>query len=1543
LRRLGANLRADGEQVRCTAPRGILTPSLRAEIARRKLEILLHLRHRPLSFGEESLWFLQQLQGDRADYNLSVAARLRGALDPASLARSLEAVARRHDMLRTTFMAVDGQPFRIVAAEPVVTLPLTDLGAWPADVREAELHRLAAAETRHPFDLARGPCWRAHLVRLDARDHVLIVAKHQIVSDGWSTQVLFRDLAASYRAFAAGTEPALEDLPMSYADFAEWQRASLEGDRLDALLAYWRRRLAGAPPALDLATDYARGIVETSEDGRQTLTLSNALSGALRALSRDEGVTPFMTLLAVFGALLHHYTGQDDVLVGSPNAGRNRPELASLIGFFVNTLVLRLDLSGDPTFRELLHRVRETAVSAYAHQELPFELLVEHLRPPRDVSRTPIFQAFFDMNAFASGRLALDDLTLDITRLHEPAAKFDLSLNVADVPTGFRLVLSYNTALFDGATVVAMLERYRMWLEAIVSDRTHRLSRPPWPHASSRGAPPPASLPGAGPSLASRFEAEVRRRPDAIAIDTEREVWSYADLNRRANRLARALLARLGRGSDRVALLFAHGAHMIAAILGVLKAGKTYVALDPLDPDERLRWLLEDAEASGLVTNADHAVTARELAGSSLAVLDVDDLGEPSTSEDIDLTVDPDALAYILYTSGSTGRPKGVMQTHRNVGYFTTTYAELLQLAHGDRLTLLPRYGSDAGVMDIFGALFTGATLAPFDLRRHEIAALPRWLARQAITVYHSTPTVYRHFLRSLIATTVFSSLRRVVIGGEAVHRDDIERGRRHVPPTCVFVNTFGPTESTMALINCVDRHTKIKRFAVSVGRPVPGTDVWLLDDARLPMHGHGVGEIAIRSPYISPGYWRRPDLTAAVFHADPAGGHARVYHTGDLGRRLPDGNLEYVGRNDWQVKVRGHRVEPGEIETVLREHPEIHDAAVVPVAGPDGDVHLIAYLVTASAPETLALRRRLQQRLPPHMLPAVFLACPDLPLTSTGKIDRRRLGRATIPPKQHDEDRVPHGALDTVIAGIWATVLGVAEIGRGDDFFELGGHSLLAVQVIARLRDAVGVEVPLRALFEAPTVADLARYVEEMRLKQALPPVPSLSRVSREHPLSASIAQEHIWAFDRLLPGVPVFTMRHGVLLSGPLDVAALQQSIDALVRRHEALRTTFAIADGPPAQVIADDVKVTVSVDDLRALPEAERAAATERLMVEDTLQPFDLRRGPLLRARVLRLGDDAHLLFVTAHHIIADGWSLGVIVDELARLYDAFLTGASVSLPDLPVQYADFASWQRAWQSHGELVDQLAYWRQQLREPWRALQLPANGPRGATLSFQAARATWTVSWELVRALKRLSLQETATLFMTVVAAFKMLLHRYTGQEDLRVATLVANRTRVETERVVGLFANTVILRTDLGGDPSGREVLRRVRATTLAAYANQDVPCEEVVRTLRRDRASLCQVMVILQNAIQQSATRSAGSLRFLDADWNTHIPPAVATTFDIVLVLRERPDGIAGTWLYPKDRFDAATIRGMVENYERVLQSLVEDPDRALSAFPSLPTS
>lgn len=1540
-------VRADGEQVRCSAPRGVLTPALREEIGRRKPEILLHLRQRPLSFGEQSLWFLEQLQGDRADYNLSVAARLRGALDPAGLARSLQAVARRHDTLRTTFAAVGGHPFRVIAADPDVSLPLTDLRAFPADGREAELHRLAAAETRRPFDLARGPCWRTRLVRLDERDHVLLVAKHQIVSDGWSTQVFFRELAACYGAFNAGAEPALADLPISYADFAEWQRASLDGERLDALLAYWRARLAGAPPALDLPTDYARAAVQPTDHGEQSLTLSGVLSARLRALGREAGVTPFMTLLAAFGTLLHRYTGQDDVLVGSPIAGRTRSETASLIGFFVNTLVLRLELSGDPTFRELLHRVREVAVGAYAHQDLPFELLVEHLRPPRDLSRTPMFQAFFDMNSFASGRREFGDLALEITRLHEPAAKFDISLHVTDEPAGLRLVLSYNAALFEGATAATMLEHYRALLEAIVSDPARPLSRLSWARTSPRAAAPPsAGHSAAATSLVSRFQAAVERRPGAAAIDTGRHVWTYMTLNRRANRVARALLARRGRGVDRVALLFEHDAPMIAAIVGVLKAGKTYVALDPLDPDERLRWLLADAEASALVTHADHAVRARDLAGAKLALLDVDDLGEGAMDEDVDLPIDPDALAYILYTSGSTGRPKGVMQTHGNVGYFITTYAERLELEPGDRLTLLARYGSDASVMDIFGALLTGAVLAPFDLRHHEVARLPGWLARQAITVYHSTPTVYRYLVQTLTGPDEFPALRRIVLGGEAVYREDVERGRRHFPPACVLVNALGPTESTLALMYPVDRRTEIKRHAVPVGLPVPGTDVWLLDDAGAPMGGHGVGEIAIRSPYVSPGYWHQPDLTATAFRADPAGGRGRVYRTGDLGRRLPDGNIEYVGRKDWQVKVRGHRIEPGEIETELREHPEIRDAAVVAEAGPGGEARLIAYLVPvrAPAPEGPALRRWLQRRLPPHMLPAAFVTRLDLPLTSTGKIDRRQLGRAPVPSDQEDEERAPRGPLDEVIAGIWVAVLGLAKIGRGDDFFELGGHSLLAVQVIARVRDAVGVEVPLRALFEAPTVGDLGRYVEEMRARRALaPPLPSLAPVSRKHPLPASVAQEQIWTFDRLLPGLPLFNLRYDLILSGPLDLAALQQAIDALVQRHEALRTTFAIADGQLAQVIAPGVKVTVTAEDLRRLSETEREDSTERSVREETLQPFDLERGPLLRVRLLQLGEHAHLLLVTAHHIIADGWSLGVLVDELSQLYDVCSSGAPSPLPDLPVQYADFAAWQRGWRRHSQLVDQLAYWRQQLRDPWPTLELPTNGPRGAALSFQTVRHTLMLPPELVGALKRLGHQEAGTLFMTFVASVKILLHGYTGQEDLRVATLVANRNRLETERLIGLFVNTVMLRTDLGGDPTGREVLRRVRATTLAAYAHQDLPCEEVVRTLERERglerASLCQVMVIMQNAVQRTVTRAARTVRFVHADWNAPIPPAIATTFDIVLILREKPEGIVGTCIAPRDRFEPATVRRMVEDLERVVERLVEDPDRPLSAFRS----
>ena len=1580
LRRLDVQLFADGDRLRCNAPRGVLTPALQTEIAQRKAEILIYLRQvqgaertalppirpvprdgeLPLAFPQQRFWFLEHLQSDSATYHMSVACRLTGRLDVAVLTQSLSEIIKRQEALRTTFTTVEGRPLQVIAPHLELLVPVLDLRGLSTTARQAEVQRLATAEAEHPFHLARGPLLRTTLLWLDEAEHLLLLTIHHIISDGWSSRLFFREMAALYEAFSTGTPPKLPHLPLQYADFAYWQRACLQGEVLETLLAYWKRQLDGAPTVLELLTDHPRRPVQTFKGAQRSLALSQSLSASLKTLSYTEGVTPFMMLLAAFNVLLHRYTGQDDILVGSPIAGRTRPETEPLIGFFINYLVLRTRLSGNPTFRQLLHQVRDMSLEAYAHQELPFELLLEALRPERDLSRTPLFQVFFNMHNFGADRIELPGLTIETFPPHEPAARFDLSLYAREQPDGIQLTVVYNADLFEDATIAQILGHFQRLLEGIASDPAQRLSTLPFLTASQRQerAVRRNTVHPVHPfmqfdrgeieqSIPSRFAQQVKKYPHRLAIKTQTEVWTYHMLDSLASRVAQALLAQGGSGEERIALLFDHNPRMIASILGVLQTGKAYVPLDPLYPRERLAYILEDSQAGVILTHNEHLMLAQTCAEGTRQIIDIDDIELCESRDQMHPPISADALAYILYTSGSTGQPKGVMQSHRNVLYFSRTYTNSLHLSASDRLTLLFTYISDGAVMDIFGALLNGATLYPFDLRAEDLTRLAVWLQQEEISVYHSTPTVYRHFVRTLTGAEQFPALRLVVLGGEAVYKPDVDLYKRLFPEDCLFVNGLGPTESTLALQYFLNKRTEVRRHAVPVGYPVEGTEILVLDNAGEPVQGYGLGEIAIRSPHIALGYWRQPALTAAAFRPDPAGGSERIYCTGDLGRWLPDGSLEFMGRKDWQVKVRGYRVELGEIETTLAQHPAIREAVVIAQEEGLGEVRLVAYVVPrqASTPTDSELRHWLREKLPAYMVPSAFMRLDALPLTSSGKIDRLAL---PIPSQVRPElDAVfmpPHTPTEEVLAGIWTTVLGVEKVGVHDNFFALGGHSLLAVQVMSRLREAVQMEVPLCALFEAPTVASLALHLDTAREAEQPVPAPPLRPRPPGEVTPASIAQEHFWVFGQVFHDLSLFNIPYVVRLQGALHTAALEQSFKEIIRRHEALRTTFATVEGQLVQVIAPTLDIPLMVRDLHGLPETEREDEVRRLLQEESRRPFDLAQGPLLRGFLLRLGEQEHLLLVTLHHIICDGWSLGVLVHELAVLYDALATGRPSPLPALPIQYADFAHWQRQWRHNAMLEAQLTYWKAQLHDPSPVLALPTDRPRGTAVHVHTARYPLECPTPLFKALKERSQQEDSTLFMTCLAAFNMLLYGYTGQEDMRVATLVANRTRRETEGVIGLFVNTVILRTNLDGNPTSRDVLQRVRATTLAAYSHQDLPFEELVRTLERERhlqpASLCQVLVIWQNAMLRPLQFSPRMLSFLTMEQPVVAPNAALTTFDIILALRERSQGLTGTCFYKTDLFDAATISRMLDDFQDVLACLSAQPEQRLATFRSL---
>ncbi len=1497
----------------------------------------------PLSFAQQRLWFLDQLDPGSDSYNIPRAVCLEGALDAPALERSLAEIVRRHEVLRTTFVMTPGGEPRQVIGAPSFALLVVDLGELPSSAREAEARRLAAEEAQRPFDLAKGPLFRASLVRLSEDRHVLLTTVHHSVSDGWSESVLGAELAALYEAFSAGRPSPLPELPIQYADYAVWQRAWLSGSVLEAQVAYWKEQLRGAPEALELPAARARPATQSHRGASQSMVLSAELSAALGALARREGVTLFMALLAAFQVLLHRYSGQSDIVVGSPIAGRTRAETEGLIGFFLNTLVLRCDLAFDPTFSDVLARVRNVTLGAYAHQDVPFEKLVEEIAPARDLSRTPLFQVFFNMLNLPSAWQDLGGISSEPWPVADEVAKFDLNLYVEPRDGELALHLVYATDLFDAPQTAAMLEHLAEILGSVVAEPRRPISGIPLslPAACAvvgetvkgRAGPLFEVFPdeATGQSLAQRFEEQARRHAGKRAIRDGAGGVSYAELDAAAERVA----AAIGESASRVALLFEPGPEMIAAMLGVLKTGAAYVPLDLGSPAARLADMLGDSGATALLTHAPCVARARSLAPPGFPVLDVGDLSMYSNSvrPAARPLVSPDATAYVLYTSGSTGRPKGVVQSHRNALCHIRNYVNRLHLDADDTLCLVASYAFDAAVMDIFGALLSGATLCPIDLKGGGLTHLAARLRDGGVTVYHSTPTVFRHLVGTLAPGEVLERVRLVVLGGEEAQARDVDACRRCFPPECLFINGLGPTESTLALQYFVDRDTVIERTTVPVGYPVEGVEVSLENPAGEQMAVWGVGQMVLRSAHLALGYWNRPDATRAAFSAEPDAQGRRRYRTGDLGRRLPGGAIEHLGRLDHQVKIRGQRIELGEIEARLLSCPGVAKAVVVVRDDASGERSLAGYVVAAegSGPTLTALREHLQEVLPPAMVPAAFAVLDAFPLLPNGKVDRQALPS----PSLLEDDKgfvAPRTPAEEMLAGVWGEVLRAPRVGAADDFFALGGHSLLATQVIVRIQKAFGVELPLRAVFEAPTVARLAERVLAARESGSRRAAPPILRGALDSAPPLSFAQQRLWLLDQLEPGGAHYNLPVAARVTGPLDMGALERSLGEIVRRHEALRTTFVATDGEPHQRIAVGASLVLPVIDLSAFPVARREEEARRLAEREVGRPFDLARGPLLRATLLRLDTDDHVLLLVMHHIVSDGWSLGVLTQELSALYASYSMGNPPQLPELPVQYGDVARWQRACLSGEVLEEQLACWKERLRGAPAALELPADRPRPAVESHRGATLSFLLPRPLSAALSALARREGATLFMTLLAAFQVLLHRYSGQDDLVVGSPIAGRSRVETERLIGLFVNTLVLRVDLGGSPTFRELLARVREVTLGAYAHQDVPFEKLVEAVAppRDlsRSPLFQVMFMLQNMPAESMSLGSASLRPFAA-------PRSSSKFDLTLALQETEEGLAGAIEYATDLFDAATIERMAGHFQVLLESVAADPGRRVS--------
>ncbi|MEZ4361971.1 MAG: amino acid adenylation domain-containing protein [Kofleriaceae bacterium] len=1560
----------------------------------------------PLSFAQQRLWFIDQLEPGTTAYNNAFAFRCEGPLAAARLDRALAAVIARHEVLRTRFLPVDDAAraahgatspdqvaYQVIDAPAASYLELIDLSTSGTSAeREEAAQALRRAEADAPFDLARGPVFRAKLIRLHAEEHLLLFTAHHIACDEWSLPIFARELGQLYASLPdasaaddhagapdAGQLDALPPLPVQYADVAVWQRGWLAGAELERQVAHWRRELAGLPPVLDLPLDVPRTPARSYRGHAAPLELSAQVTAALRALADETGATPFMLLLAGYAALLSRLAGQRDLCIGIPDAGRAHLETEHLIGFFINVLPIRIDLSGRPSFRELVGRVREAQLRALAHQALPFEKLVEELELPRDLAHSPVFQVTFhlrDARAALGGdaELALPGVTLRSAGDDSDDAhiRYDLSLSLDNSGPTLTGALISNAALFSaetGARLAALLVRLLTAIAAapdqaltelaLLDPEEERRALDAW-HTS---APLDKEA-----SLASLWRARVAAYPDAPALWAGGVELDTAQLDARATAVAHALRARGVKAEDRVAILAERSCDLFVGILGALLAGAAYVPLDPGYPAARLLWMVQDAAPAAILTQ--DALLPR-VPACACPVLSLDELAAAAPTAPAPLPrVLPGQLAYQLYTSGSTGKPKGVMITHRSAVNLRAALRAALydrflsQLAaEGElrrlRVTVNAPVVFDSSVKQLL-TWFDGHCLVsvPEDVRR-DAERFVAWLGEQRIDVLDTTPSLLTLLLDAGLLADPTRAPRHVLIGGEAISPALWRRLQASTRPT--FHNLYGPTECT---VNATARTVRADDPVPVLGVPLPNVRAYLLDEARRPVPTGVTGELYLGGAGVARGYRGRAALTAERFLPDPfssvAG--ARLYRTGDLARVTASGELAFVGRADSQVKLRGYRIELGEIEAALLAHPGVRQGVALVQAGggPRGE-QLAVYAVArpGAAPSVRALREHLAAQLPEHMVPSLVALVPEIPLTLNKKVDVAALvaaGAGAAGATHVDDAQAPRAPLEQVVLGVLSELLGLAEIGLDADFFtELGGHSLLAIQLVARLRAALRLPLELRAIFDHPTPRRLARLITQKLRQGAALEAPPIEPVPRDQPLPLSFAQRRLWILDRMDPGSAVYNNPKVIPLPGDLDVAALGRAVDELVRRHEALRTRFALperADGDapgeldaePVQLIAPHLPRELPLVDLSHLPEADARAEAARLAALEAAQPFDLAAGPLVRFTLVRVAPQLHALLFTMHHIITDARSLDILWEEASALYQAFSAGRPSPLPMPTLHVADHAAWQHRWLTGEPLQQQLAFWRERLAG-LPTLSLPYDHPAeafdpsdGAIHRFRLDRATTAALAATARA-------HDTTPFMALLAGFAALLSRVAGQRDVAIGTPVSGRNQRETENMVGFFVNMLVLRCDLRGAPTFADLLARTREVVLSAFAHQDLPFEKLVEELApsRDtaRSPLFQVALSYQElpprALADDTTAgAAGDVPGDDVD-ALALETSVAK-FDLSLGAAHRPgEELTLSLEYKRALFEPESIDRLAGQLQRLLAAALASPKTPLDAL------
>ncbi|HKR15159.1 MAG TPA: amino acid adenylation domain-containing protein [Pyrinomonadaceae bacterium] len=1485
-----------------------------------------------LSYHQQRLWFIDQFEtgnvyeSSPTYHNIPLILKLDGPIDCELLESSLNAIVDRHEALRTRIFTKDANTRQVVSLGETLKLNLVET---PGE----NLLELALADSRRPFIIDEDHLVRATLIRGQSEESLLVVTLHHIIADRQSLPLIAEELAEIYSARSEERQPQLPEPVVQYSQYSEWQ-LGLGKIVLDPLLSYWKRQLGGGLRALELPEDRQRPAVHTYTAASAGFSLNKRCARRIEQLCLQERSTSFAVVLAVFKALLHRYANQDEIVVGTSAPCRNQPGTEDVVGPLANLLVLRSNVGANPAFRSFLAQVTKTVEQAYRHQEMPFDRLVLELNPEKDMSRTALFDVLFNFDTEEPGEFEFGETTARLVDTNLGYGKYDLNLLMRRSAQGLSGTVIYNSDIYDETKIEQMMRHFEVLLEAVIAnpdrnlDDVVLLSEAEEQRQLVTWNSTTASYPE-DKTIHQLFEIQAKRTPDNIAVVYGEASLTYHELDERANALAYRLQNH-GVGPDvLVAVLLDKSVEMIVALLGILKAGGAYLPLNAEFPEERLRFMLDDSRTRHLVTSERLSSNITEWVEN---VVYVDRNEEEAARESRPGNASPGNIAYCIYTSGSTGKPKGVLVEHRNVVRLLLNDKLQFDFSESDVWTMFHSYSFDFSVWEMYGALLYGGKLVIVseDQMKDPLLFLDL-LTDQKVTVLNQTPSAFNNLAgEALKRPETNLVLRYVIFGGEELHPIQLKEWRA-VYPNVKLVNMYGITETTVHVTFKEIAEHEIEENVSHIGVPIPTTTTYIFD-SKLRLLPVGVpGEVCVGGLGVSRGYLDRDELTDQKFIANPYKPEERIYRSGDLAKLLPNGEMVYLGRLDDQVQIRGFRVEPGEVRSHLLEHPSVAKAEIVVRRNQSDTADLVAYVELSYEVNAAELRRHLAQTLPYYMVPSAFVILQTLPMTPNGKVDRKALPA----PNASRETEISESRLtliQEVVAGIWAEVLEIDRVTPADNFLELGGHSLMATRVFSRIREAFQVELPLKTLFDAPVLAELAGVIEKAMRTDSEAIDPPLVPAPRDRELPTTFGQHGLWLINRMEPHSHLYNLPFALRLKGSLDSAALERSLITLCERHESLRTTFKAHNGKPRQVISPAVNTELLRLDLRHLAETEREVEAHRLAVAEAQKPFDLERGPLLRTVLLQLDDEDYRLLFNMHHIITDGWSFEVLAREVGILYEAYSRGLTPTLPELPIQYADYAVWQRESLRGERLENQLGYWRRQLHG-MQTLRLPGQRPEART--NLGASQNIQLSSSLAASLITLSRREGVTLFITLLAAFKVLLYRYSGQEDVAVGSPMTDRGRREVEGLIGYFVNMVPLRSDLSGNPTFRELLSRVRQTTLGAYAHKDVPLQTLLKELgverETGRAIPFPAVFVLQNAPMSPLNLADVTISAVDIFKQT-------TPADLYLAATEFSDGISAGFKYSVDLFSDKMIAELLVNFTGVLETVVAQPECRLLEIP-----